>query len=139
MNLITKHPTSDENDAFKVEPMEVSNSVEDKTLVKKMPSTYTAHLQRQQYCFIIFNNPKWSQIVKNKSSNTPSEHAASTVKQEPTQPTFEWPTQMFGKNETFDSSLDEQFVAKLRQLIDEYMKHTTRPFPLKYFLDLTDQ
>ncbi|CAF4318325.1 unnamed protein product [Rotaria sp. Silwood2] len=138
MNLFTKDPTSDENDALKVEPMEVSNSMEDEKPQKNIPTIYTAYLQRQQYCFIIFNNPRWSQIVKNKSSNTPREHAAA-VKQEPTQSTFDWPTQMFVKNETFDSTLDEQFVAKLRQLIDEYMKHTTRPFPLKYFLDLTEQ
>ncbi|CAF4918535.1 unnamed protein product, partial [Rotaria sp. Silwood2] len=70
MNLITKDPTSDENDALKVEPMEVSNSMEDEKPRKNMPTTYTAYLQRQQYCFIIFNNPRWSQIVKNKSSNT---------------------------------------------------------------------
>ncbi|CAF2793123.1 unnamed protein product [Rotaria sp. Silwood2] len=138
MHLITKDPISNQNDDLKVEPMEVSNSMENEKLQVNIPTTYAAHLERQQYCFIIFNNPRWSQIVKNKSSNIPREHAA-TVKQEPTQTTFDWPTQMFVKNETFDLTLDEQFVAKLRQLIDEYMKHTTRPLPLKYFLDLTEQ
>ncbi|CAF4786417.1 unnamed protein product, partial [Rotaria sp. Silwood2] len=41
MNLITNDPTSDENDALKVEPMEVSNSMEDEKPRKNMPTTYT--------------------------------------------------------------------------------------------------
>ena len=35
-------------------------------------------------------------------------------------------------------SLDDQFVQELRKLINNYMQHTTRPFPLKYFLNLTE-
>ncbi|CAF3779968.1 unnamed protein product [Rotaria sp. Silwood1] len=55
------------------------------------------------------------------------------------QSTFDWPTQLLVKNEAHDTALDEQFIAKLRQLIYEYMQHTTRPLPLKYFLDLTEE
>ncbi|CAF2806183.1 unnamed protein product [Rotaria sp. Silwood2] len=143
MHLNKKNPSPVDNDTIKVEPMDVSTSMEDDKPQTHMPTTYTACLQRRQYCFIIFNNPKWSQIVKNKSSTTTSQRAP-TVKQEPVQPqgaqaTFDWPTQIFVKSENYDSKLDEQFVAKLRQLIDEYMKHTSRPFPLKYFLHLTDE
>ena len=42
------------------------------------------------------------------------------------------------KNEPEDESLDDWFVMELKKLIHVYMQHTTRPFPMKYFLDLTD-
>ncbi|CAF4977368.1 unnamed protein product, partial [Rotaria sp. Silwood1] len=144
MNLITKNPTqhdedtnaSNANDVCKVEPMEVSNVTTDEKPTKTSPTTHIAHLQRQQYCLIIFNNPRWSQIVKNKSSNVSKQNDQP---QQRFQSTFDWPTQLLVKNEAHDTALDEQFIAKLRQLIYEYMQHTTRPLPLKYFLDLTEE
>lgn len=39
---------------------------------------------------------------------------------------------------THDESIDEQFVSDLRKLINDYLQRTTRPFPLKYFVDLTE-
>jgi len=42
------------------------------------------------------------------------------------------------KNEPEDvPSVDDRFIAQLRQLINDYMRHTKRPFPIKYFLDFT--
>jgi len=38
-----------------------------------------------------------------------------------------------------DLSADEQFIVDLRKIINDYLQRTTRPFPLKYFIDLTDQ
>ncbi|CAF2819287.1 unnamed protein product [Rotaria sp. Silwood2] len=145
MNLITKQPTQDvkDNDICKEEPMEISYLKEDEKPTKTSPTTYIADLQRRQYCFIIFNNPKWSQIVKSKSSNVSKQNdqqqEQNTAQQPGLQATFDWPMQLLVKNETYDTSLDEQFVCKLRQLIHEYMQHTTRPLPLKYFLDLTEE
>ena len=43
-----------------------------------------------------------------------------------------------GERERQDRALDDQFIAHLRRLINDYMKHTKRPFPIKYFLDFTD-
>ncbi len=34
-------------------------------------------------------------------------------------------------------SVDDRFITQLRQLINDYMLHTQRPFPIKYFLDFT--
>jgi hypothetical protein len=42
------------------------------------------------------------------------------------------------KSEKQDLSMDDLFIAQLRQLIDDYMQHTKRPFPVKYFIDLTN-
>jgi len=36
-----------------------------------------------------------------------------------------------------NNSLDDLFIAQQRQLIDDYMQRTQRPFPIKYFLDFT--
>ncbi len=42
------------------------------------------------------------------------------------------------KKEKQDASVDDLFIAQLRQLLKDYMQRTTRPFPLKYFLDFTE-
>ena len=42
------------------------------------------------------------------------------------------------KREKQDTSVDDQFITQLRQLLNDYMQRTTRPFPLKYFLDFTE-
>lgn len=34
-------------------------------------------------------------------------------------------------------SLDEVFIEQLRKLVNDYMEHTTLPFPYRYFIDLT--
>ncbi|CAF1203620.1 unnamed protein product [Adineta steineri] len=83
----------------------------------------------RQYTLIIFNNPKWSRILKKKS-----EH----IKQEHTQNTAHQPTTTVIKQEEQSLSLDDHFINQLRQLLKDYMQHTKRPFPLKYFIDLTD-
>lgn len=38
-----------------------------------------------------------------------------------------------------DKSVDEEFIAELRKLINKYIQRTTRPFPLRYFIDLSHQ
>ena len=35
-------------------------------------------------------------------------------------------------------SLDDRFSLELQKLVTQYIQHTTRPFPLKFFVDLTD-
>ncbi|CAF1398158.1 unnamed protein product [Rotaria sordida] len=132
-NLLSEHSmqidTNDFNDICKAEPMEISNVTEQETSSTKGKKTDIADNKSQRFCLVIFNNSKWSQILNNKSSN----------QHQRLQATLNWSIESVVKNEKQDRSLDDQFIAQLQQLIKEYMQHTTRPLPLKYFLDLTEK
>ncbi|CAF1320771.1 unnamed protein product [Rotaria sordida] len=77
MNLFSKHPALidnnnnniNDNNVCKTEPMEVSSFTEQEKPSTATKMTYIADLKRQQYCLIIFNNPRWSQILNSKSAN----------------------------------------------------------------------
>lgn len=38
-----------------------------------------------------------------------------------------------------ESSVEKQFMQELQTLVDRYIRETTQPFPLKWFIDLTEQ
>ncbi|CAF1366095.1 unnamed protein product [Rotaria sordida] len=132
---------SNANNVCKTEPIEASGFTqqEKSSTAKTTPTTYIADFKCQQYCLVIFNNPKWSEILHRKSANIPTQMDQQQVQQQTLQPKIDRSVQSLVKNEKQDRSLDDQFIAQLRQLIKEYIKHTTRPLPLKYFLDLTEQ
>ncbi|CAF1520586.1 unnamed protein product [Adineta ricciae] len=84
----------------------------------------------RRYLFIIFNDPTWSRTVQRLKGNptqqrmqTVTSDAAATVVNE----------------ERRGSSVDEQFTLQLRQLFDDYMQRTRRRFPIRYFIDFTNQ
>ncbi|CAF3104657.1 unnamed protein product [Rotaria sp. Silwood2] len=146
INLFREHLMQDDNDnndnndnnVCKTEPMEISSFTEQQTSTTAA-TTYIADLQRQQYCFVIFNNPKWSYILNSKSANIPKQNNQQQQQQQRLQPTINRHAPSIVKTEKEDMSLDDQFIAQLRKLIKDYIQHTTRPLPLKYFLDLTEE
>ncbi|CAF3704635.1 unnamed protein product [Rotaria sp. Silwood1] len=130
----------------KTEPMEVPTVSEppSPSTVTKAPTSTTADRQRQQFCLVIFNNPRWSRILHRRQGNIPNQsNQPEQVHREEQHQTARSPinqtVQSSVKNEEQDTSLDDQFIIQLKQLIQGYMQHTTRPLPLKYFLDLTEQ
>ncbi|CAF3430225.1 unnamed protein product [Rotaria sp. Silwood2] len=140
MNLFTEDPIHVDNNICKIEPIESSSFTE-----QQKPTTTTttvADSNHQQFLFIIFNNPKWSRILNKRSENVPIQSEQQGQQQQGQQQRLQPVTNRLVptlvKHEKEDTSLDDQFIAQLRQLIHGYMQYTTRPLPLKYFLDLTD-
>ncbi|CAF4491386.1 unnamed protein product [Rotaria sp. Silwood2] len=140
MNLFTEDPIHVDNNICKIEPIESSSFTEQQKLTTT--TTTVADSNHQQFLFIIFNNPKWSRILNKRSENVPIQSEQQGQQQQGQQQRLQPVTNRLVptlvKHEKEDTSLDDQFIAQLRQLIHEYMQHTTRPLPLKYFLDLTD-
>ncbi|UJR12990.1 hypothetical protein I4U23_000016 [Adineta vaga] len=83
----------------------------------------------RQFCFIIFNNPKWSHILRRHREKI-AQQRAQTVTSDP--------STAKRNEEKKELSLDDRFTAQLRQLFDDYMQHTKRRYPIKYFIDFTE-
>ncbi|CAF5034958.1 unnamed protein product, partial [Rotaria sp. Silwood1] len=65
--------------------------------------------------------------------------AASQQHHENLQASTNKTVQSLVKPDVKGNSLDDIFVTELKKLITDYIQRTTRPLPLKYFLDFTEQ
>ncbi|CAF2899009.1 unnamed protein product [Rotaria sp. Silwood2] len=138
------HNEHTNDDQCKMEPMEVSNMTDVATSAEA--AVHCENQENQRYCLIIFNNPRWSRILHKGSTNIPKQNMEQQQKQlisEQSQGnfhgTFNPTVQSSVKTENNDTSLDDVFVKELKKLITDYIQRTTRPLPLKYFLDFTEQ
>ncbi|CAF1279121.1 unnamed protein product [Rotaria sordida] len=66
---------SSDNNVCKTEPMTTSGFTqqEKSSTAKTTPTTYIADFKCQQYCLVIANNPRWSEILHRKSANIPTQ------------------------------------------------------------------
>ena len=105
------------------------------------------------YCLIIFNKPDWSRRLR----KTPQQVSKTNCYIRPSKSklivcfTLLWidPSRIQSKTnkavittvkgEKQDQSVDDLFIAQLRQLINEYMQRTKRPSPTRYFIDFSKQ
>ena len=84
------------------------------------------HATNRPYYFVIFNNRKWSDHFQRRRTQEMQQQQHSL---HPNRPTSDAARQL---------SLDDHFSLELQKLVTQYIQHTTRPFPLKFFVDLTD-
>lgn len=95
-------------------------------ILKSDPSLMS-HVQRP-YFLVIFNNRQWSDYFRRRRIEEMERNFRAGV-----------PCSIFEPPETLHQSmLESQFNQNLRHLVNSYMYRTQRPFPLKYFIDLTD-
>lgn len=120
--------------------------------------------QSREFCLILFNNPRWTDELRREQrlvcqtisvffsffiilffSFNIDQHdrraarlaARLAARQEQMPSGEDAPPQRAVLLET--KSEDEEFVAQLRTLVYDYMRRTTRPFPLRYFIELLEQ
>ncbi|CAF2123256.1 unnamed protein product [Rotaria magnacalcarata] len=98
-------------------------------------------VNRKHYCFIVFNNPKLSKLLKTKVLKKPGNinqqgqrqvHGEHSVVARPARKPV---TQQREK----EMDLNLHFSGKIETLINAFMEHQTPPFSRKYILDLTDR
>ncbi|CAF1345326.1 unnamed protein product [Rotaria sp. Silwood1] len=134
-------------DQCKTEPMEVSSTTGPEQSFT--PTTHMTTSKCQPYCLVIFNNPRWSRILHKTSTQMPKTNPREAKQQpqaasqqhhhENLQASTNKTVQSLVKPEVKENSLDDIFVTELKKLITDYIQRTTRPLPLKYFLDFTHQ
>lgn len=96
--------------------------------ILKSDLSSTSDIQRP-YFLVIFNNRQWSDFFRQQRIEEMERNFRARI----TCPIFE-------PLETFQQSLlDSQFNQDLRHIVHGYMGRTQRTFPLKYFIDFTDQ
>ncbi|CAF2104343.1 unnamed protein product [Rotaria magnacalcarata] len=130
----TSTPT-DQNETDEIETIELSddddNESEIETNVNGTNKNNNNDNNTKHFCFIIFNNPKYSHFLKN--SIVKEEKKTNQQRHRQSQP-LEKSTRTEDKSE----AINRHFSAKMEKLIKEYMKYQRAPFSKKIFLDLTD-
>ncbi|CAF1246181.1 unnamed protein product [Rotaria sp. Silwood1] len=134
-DIFTEYLSSDDNSSniktvHKTEPLESANFSEPELC-------NTKNTNRRPFLFIIHNNARWSQLSKERPAKR-SEENEQKQQQKLRSVTEDRHVSSPIQREKQETSLDDQFIVQLRQLIYEYVEHTTRPMPVKYFIDLSD-
>ncbi|CAF3394721.1 unnamed protein product [Rotaria socialis] len=112
----------------------ILSSSHDECKTEEKTTTTTAKTDQdnnRQYYFIVFNNPRWSKIIQKR--NLQMQQQQQQEKKNKTDPS----PSVSVKAPVQDISIDDQFIIDLRKLMNDYVQRTTRPFPMKYFIDLT--
>ncbi|CAF1587239.1 unnamed protein product [Rotaria magnacalcarata] len=98
-------------------------------------------VNKKQYCFIVFNSPKLSKLLKTKvlkkpgNTNQQGQRQVHGEHNGVARPARKPVTQQGEK----EMDLNLHFSGKIETLINAFMEHQTPPFSRKYVLDLTDR